>query len=411
MATEERFVIVGASQAGTGAAQTLREEGFPGRIVLIGDEIEFPYQRPPLSKDYLLGNAARETVYLHPRQWYLDNNIDLRLDLAAVGIDRDAHRVSLADGSQVRYAKLLLTTGSSPRRLPLPGVELHGVHYLRRMRDSDSIKTMLQTTGRVAVIGAGWIGLETAAAARAADVHVTVLDSAPLPLLRVLGAEVAQVFADLHLDHGVDLRLGVQIAEITGHHGHVDGIRLSDGTRIEAESVIIGAGIAPNTALALQSGLTVDNGILVDEHLQTSDPDIYAAGDVANAFHPLLGKHIRVEHWANALHQPQVAAKAMLGQHVSYDRIPYFYTDQYDLGMEYVGYVEPDGYDQVVFRGDVAQRQFLAFWLREGRVLAGMNVNIWDVTDQIQALIRAGAPVLPDHLADPGRPLESFIAQ
>ncbi len=410
MDTEETFVIVGASQAGASAAQTLREQGFPGRIVLIGDETELPYQRPPLSKDYLLGNADRETVYLHPRQWYLDNDIDLRLDLPVVSIDRGAHQVSLADGSQVRYAKLLLTTGSSPRRLPIPGAELDGVHYLRRIKDSDSIKAMLQTTRRVAVIGAGWIGLETAAAARAADVQVTVLGSAPLPLMRVLGAEVAQVFADLHRDHQVDLRLGVEISEITGHRGHVDGIRLSDGTRIEAESVIIGAGIAPNTALALEAGLTVDNGIRVDEHLQTSDPDVYAAGDVANAFHPLLGKPIRVEHWANALHQPQVAARAMLGQQVSYDRIPYFYTDQYDLGMEYAGYVGPDGYDRVVFRGDVAGRQFLAFWLRQGRVLAGMNVNIWDVTDQIQALIRAGTPVVPDDLADPGRSLESFIA-
>jgi 3-phenylpropionate/trans-cinnamate dioxygenase ferredoxin reductase subunit len=258
------------------------------------------------------------------------------------------------------------------------------------------------------VIGAGWIGLETAAAARAAGVEVTLVEMAELPLLRVLGPEAAQVFASLHRDHGVDLRFGVQVAEITGSGGRADGVRLTDGSHLQADAVIAGIGITPNIQLAETAGLEVRDGIIVDAQLRSSDPDIYAAGDVASAFHPLLGRHIRVEHWANALHQPQAAAKAMLGHDVAYDRVPYFYTDQYDLGMEYAGYVEPGGYDQVIFRGDVNRREFIAFWTREGRVLAGMNVNLWDVNETIQALVRAGQPVDTDRLADPQQPLEAF---
>jgi 3-phenylpropionate/trans-cinnamate dioxygenase ferredoxin reductase component len=224
----------------------------------------------------------------------------------------------------------------------------------------------------------------------------------------VLGPEVAQVFADLHRGHGVDLRFGVQIAEITASGGRADGVRLTDGSRVQADAIIVGVGITPNSQLAQAAALKTGDGIMVDERLRSSDPDIYAAGDVANAYHRLLGRHIRVEHWANALNQPQAAARAMLGQTATYDRVPYFYTDQYDLGMEYAGYVEPGGYDQVVFRGDVGQREFIAFWLAGGRVLAGMNVNIWDVSDTIQDLVRSGRPVDPARLGDPGVPLDQL---
>ena len=401
-------LIVGASLAGAKAAETLRGEGFDGPLVMVGAERERPYERPPLSKDYLLGKAERETVYVHPQQWYAEHQVDLRLGVTVTGIHPSAHEVSLADGSRIGYAKLLLATGSSPRRPSVPGAGLDGVLYLRTVGDSDRIKAALQSSSRVAVIGAGWIGLETAAAARAAGLAVTVLEMAELPLLRVLGREVAQVFATLHQENGVDLRCGVQVAEITGSGGRADGVLLTDGSRIEADVVIVGVGITPNSQLASAAGLEVSNGIRVDAQLRSSDPDIYAAGDVANAFHPLLGKHIRVEHWANALHQPQTAARAMLGQDVAYDRVPYFFTDQYDLGMEYSGYVEPDGYDEVVFRGDAGQREFIAFWLSGGRVLAGMNVNIWGVNDAIQGLVRAGQPVGQDALQDPDRPLESL---
>jgi len=408
MSASAAYVIVGASLAGAKAAEALRAEGFNGPLVLIGEETERPYERPPLSKDYLLGKAERETIYVHPWQWYTENDVDLRLGVTVTSIDPVARAVTLADGSRVGYAKLLLATGSSPRVLPVPGAGLDGVLYLRRVADSDQIKATLQTASRVAVIGAGWIGLETAAAARAAGVDVTVLEMTELPLLRVLGPEVAQVFACLHRDHGVDLRCGVQVAEITSIGGRAGGVRLADGSHIQADAVIAGIGIMPNTQLAQTAGLEVGNGIVVDAQLRSSDPDIYAAGDVASAFHPLLGRHIRVEHWANALHQPQAAAKAMLGHDVAYDRVPYFYTDQYDLGMEYAGYVEPASYDQVIFRGDVDRREFIAFWTRAGRVLAGMNVNTWDVNETIQALVRAGKPDTR-RLADPQLPLETFL--
>jgi 3-phenylpropionate/trans-cinnamate dioxygenase ferredoxin reductase subunit len=405
MAANETIVIAGAGLAGAKAAETLRDEGFDGPVVLIGDENERPYERPPLSKDYLTGKAERESIYVHPQDWYREHDVELRLGAAVTGIDRERHEVTLADGSRVGYGKLLLATGSSPRRLPVPGAGLPGVHYLRTVGDSDQIRQAFTGAERVVVIGAGWIGLEAAAAARTAGAEVAIVEMAELPLLRVLGREVAQVFADLHRDNGVDLRMGAGVAEITGTSGRVSGVRLSDGTHLPADAVVVGVGITPNTQLAEAAGLDVGNGIQVDASLRTSDPDIYAAGDVACAYHPLLKASIRVEHWSNARNQPQAAARAMLGQQVAYDRLPYFYTDQYDLGMEYSGYVAPGEYDEVVFRGDRQGREFVAFWLRDGRVLAGMNVNVWDVNDAVQSLIRGGAAVDAGQLADPGIPL------
>jgi 3-phenylpropionate/trans-cinnamate dioxygenase ferredoxin reductase component len=404
------YVLVGASLAGAKAAEALREEGFDGPLVLIGDETERPYERPPLSKEYLIGKADREIIYVHPQSWYAEHDVDLRLGAQVTGVDAGAHQITLADGSLVGYAKLLLATGSSVRHLAVPGSDAEGVLYLRRASDSDRLKSAFAVASRVAVIGAGWIGLETAAAARIAGAEVTILERGELPLLRLLGTQAAQVFADLHRDHGVDLRFGVQVAEITGTGGRANGVRLADGTHVNADTIIVGIGITPNTQLAEAAGLQVGNGIITTAQLCTSDPDIYAAGDVANAYHPLLGKRIRVEHWYNALHQPPTAARAMLGHDVAYDRVPYFYTDQYDLGMEYAGYVEPGGYDQVVFRGDVGRRQFIAFWLSSGRVLAGMNVNIWDVNDTIKAIVRGGRAVDVTRLANPDVPLDELLA-
>jgi len=304
---------------------------------------------------------------------------------------------------------LLLTTGSSPRRLDIPGAVSGRGRYLRRLDDSDRIKVMFRTASRVAIIGGGWIGLETAAAARAAGIEVTVLEAGGLPLLRVLGVQVAQILTDLHRRNGVHLRCGVQTAEITGEGDHATGVQLTDGSHIPADDVIIGAGITPNTHLAEQAGLKIDNGIWVDEHLHTSHDDVYAAGDVANAYYPLLRRHLRVEHWANALHQSPVAARSMLGQDAAYDRLPYFFTDQYDLSMEYTGYTEPGGYDQVVIRGEVGSGEFIAFWLQRGRLLAGMNVNTWDVTDTIAALIKTGETIDVGRLTDPRTPLEALL--
>ncbi len=401
--TSHGFVIVGASLAGAKAAETLRKEGFAGRVTLIGDELHRPYERPPLSKGYLLGSAERESVFVHPATWYAEHDVDLRLGTRATAVDARGHEVHLADGDPLRYAALLLATGSEPVRLTIPGADLDGVRYLRRLEDSEALKAAFAEVGRVVVIGGGWIGLEVAAAARTAGLAVTVLEAAALPLLRVLGPEVARVFADLHREHGVDLRCGVHVERILGAGGRVTGVELGGGEVVGADLVVVGVGIRPNTALAQGAGLAVENGVLVDAHLRTSDPDVYAAGDVANAFHPFLERRLRVEHWANAMRQGPVAARSMLGQDATYARLPYFFTDQYDLGMEYNGYAGAE--DRVVLRGDVAGREFIAFWLAEGRVLAGMGVNIWDTTADVTKLITSRREVDLGRLANPDVPL------
>jgi len=402
------FVIVGASQTGAMAAQALREEGFEGRITLLGDEPDRPYERPPLSKDYLLDKADRDSVFIHPEGWYAEQGVDLRLGAEVTSLDRGAREITTATGDTLRYDKLLLATGSTPRRLTVAGADLDGVHYLRRLQDSERIKAAFERAHRVVVVGAGWIGLETAAAARAAGRDVTVLEAAELPLVRLLGPQVAQLFADLHREHGVDLRCEVEVAELTGAGGAVTGVRLADGSVLRADLIIVGIGITPNSDLAAHAGLDVGNGITVDEHLRTCDPDIYAAGDVANAYHPRLARHIRVEHWANAQRQGATAARSMLGQDAVYDRLPYFFSDQYDLGLEYTGHIGPAGYDHVVLRGEPGRREFVAFWLADGRVLAGMNVNSWDAAGPIEELIESGRSVDDDSLADPDIPLEQL---
>jgi 3-phenylpropionate/trans-cinnamate dioxygenase ferredoxin reductase subunit len=404
---EQTFVIVGASLAGAKAAETLRAEGFTGQVVLIGEEPERPYERPPLSKGYLLGKEERDKVFVHEPGWYQDNRVELRLDTRATGIDREAHEVELAGGERLRYDKLLLTTGSVVRRLPVPGADSDGLLYLRRVEDSERISAAIGAGAgrRIVVIGAGWIGLEVASAARQRGAEVSIVEVLGLPLQRVLGEELARVFADLHREHGVDLRLGTGVREVRVGAGGPTAVVLDDGTELPADAVVVGVGIAPATALAEAAGLEVDNGVLVDAALRTADPDIYAAGDVANAFNPLFGERLRVEHWANALNGGPAAARSMLGQEIVYDRVPYFYTDQYDLGMEYSGHTVPGGYDQIVYRGDVPGREFVAFWLRGGRVLAGMNVNVWDVTDAIQDLVRSSRQVDTEKLADPAVPL------
>lgn len=410
MTAETTFVIVGAGLAGAKAAEGLRSEGFEGRVVLVGEEAERPYDRPPLSKDYLQAKSGKEEIYVHQAGWYAEHEVELRLDARVVSIDRGAHQVVLEGGDRIAYDKAVLATGSSPRRLTVPGADLDGVCYLRRVGDCDAIREAFVTAKRAVIIGAGWIGLETAAAARAAGVEVSVLEMARGPLLGVLGPELAEVYAALHTEHGVEMRMGVQVAGVVGDGDRVSGVRLADGSQVDADVVVVGIGITPNTGLAERAGLSTDNGILVDEHLATSDPDIFAVGDVANAYYPWLGRHLRLEHWAAALNQGPVAAANMTGNTRAYDEVPYFYSDQYDMGMEYSGFVEAGRYDRVVFRGDVSAREFIAFWVREGRVLAGMNVNVWEVTDPIAAIVRSGATVDLARLADPEVPLEDLRA-
>jgi len=397
------FVIIGASLAGAKAAETLRDEGFDGEIVLLGSEHERPYERPPLSKGYLLGNDERDSVFVHPADWYAKHDVDLRLGVTVTGIDRAAATVTAsgpAGTESLSYDKLLLATGASPRRLDFPGADCDEVLYLRTLADSDRLRSAFQPGTRVVVAGAGWIGLETAAAARTADCPVTVLEPQHAALHDQVGPELGRVFADLHRGHGVEFRFGETAAEFR------PGLVItSAGAELQADVLVVGIGAAPNDALAVNAGLEVSGGVLTDAALRTSDVNIFAAGDIANSFNPLLGRRVRVEHWANALNGGPAAAKSMLGQPVVYDPVPYFYSDQYELGMECAGLPSPGFYDQVLYRGDPKTLEFIAFWLSAGAVIAGMNVNVWDVTDDIQSLIRSARPVDPSRLTNPEIPL------
>jgi 3-phenylpropionate/trans-cinnamate dioxygenase ferredoxin reductase subunit len=407
------IVVVGGGLAAGTLVTKLRERGHEGPIVLLTDEAHPPYERPPLSKDLLLGKAEPTDAHVHEQAWYDEHDVDLRTSTAVTAIDREGRRVQ-AGGEWLGYDTLVLATGARPRHLALADDSGVPVTYLRTIDDSLALRERLTKGTRVGIIGGGWIGLEVASAARQHDAEVVVLESLDLPLLRVLGPEVAQVFADLHREHGVRFHFGARLTEITGQDGMVLAVQTDDGEEHPAHDVLAAIGAAPRTALAEAAGLELADraaggGIAVDSSLRTSDPDIYAAGDVANAQHPLLGGRLRVEHWANALNGGPVAARAMLGQDVVYDRVPYFFTDQYDLGMEFSGHAAPGTYDQVLARGDVGKRQFIAFWLSDGRVLAGMNVNVWDVTDPIQQLIRSGRQIDPDRLSDPSVPLSELL--
>jgi 3-phenylpropionate/trans-cinnamate dioxygenase ferredoxin reductase subunit len=400
------FVIVGAGMAGGKAAEALREAGFDGRVVLLGAEPERPYERPPLSKDYLRGEAERDSVYLQKDPaWYEQHAIELRTETAVEALDVGARAVVLAGGERLSYDALLLATGAQPRRLPIPGADLEGVHVLRTVQDSDRLRAVLDAGGRLVVVGAGWIGCEVAASARQRGMEVAMVETQAVPLEGVLGGELGAFYRDVHAEHGVELHLGTGVEAIEGA-GRAERVRTADGAVLECAAVLLGVGVAPRTALA-EGVLKIDNGIVVDAGLRASAEGVFAAGDVANHDHPLFGP-LRVEHWANALEQGPAAARAMLGEDVSYERVPYFFSDQYDVGMEYAGHARPD--DEVVFRGDPATREFIAFWLRDGRVAAGMNVNVWDVSDDIQALVRDGATVDVERLRDPDVSLDTLVA-
>jgi 3-phenylpropionate/trans-cinnamate dioxygenase ferredoxin reductase component len=405
MTSDRTHVIIGASLAGAKAAETLRQEGFDGRVVLVGAEHERPYERPPLSKDYLRGEVGREKVYVHDEDFYAKNDIELSLGRSVVGVDTSRQELTLDDGERLHYDRLLLATGAEPRRLPVPGADLDGVLYLRSVEDSDALRHRLDRGGRVVVVGAGWIGAEAAASARQRGLDVTVVEPASVPLERVLGADVGAIYRDIHTDHGVQMLLGTGVEALEGD-GAVEHVRTSDGRELDCDFVVVGVGVQPRTGLAAAGGIAVDNGILVDEFLQTSAPNVFAAGDVANAHHPFYGERIRVEHWANALNQGPAAARNMLGQATPYERLPYFFSDQYDVGMEYTGFA--GSWDRIVFRGDPATREFIAFWLVDDRIVAGMNVNVWDVTEPIKRLIGERVAVDDRRLADRDVPLEEI---
>ena len=409
MPDSESYVIVGAGLAGASAAKTLRQEGFTGPIRLIGAEAHRAYDRPPLSKDYLSGAADRDSVFVFPEDWYAEHDVELLLGTPVTRIDAARRLIHTDAGKELAYSKLLLATGSSARRLSIPGADLPGVHYLRTLEDSETLRSLLAGGSmRLVVIGSGWIGMEVAATARTLGNEVTILERGPIPLAAALGDELGQMFADLHEQNGVILRRSVSVESVIGENGRATAVKLENGEVIPADLVLVGIGATPNVHLADAAGLTIDNGISVDASLRTSDPNIFAAGDIANAYHPLAKVWMRSEHWANALNGGEAAARSMLGQNVSFEDIPFFYTDQFDVGMEYSGFAPLARGAEVVYRGDRLGREFIAFWLAGGKVVAGMNVNVWDVNEAIQGVIRRGNQVDPVTLANVDVPLESL---
>jgi 3-phenylpropionate/trans-cinnamate dioxygenase ferredoxin reductase component len=403
MATKTH-VIVGASLAGASAAAALRKEGFDGRIVLIGEERERPYERPELSKGYLRGEAGKD-VHVHPESFYEEHGVELLTDTPVSELDVMKRQVRLGD-DRIGFDRLLLATGAAPRRLAVPGSNLDGVVTLRTIDDADRLREQAAAADRIAVIGGGWIGSEVAASLRQLGHDVTMLLPTQNPLEHILGPELGDMYRQAHEEHGVRIVAGTTAIGFEGGT-RVASVRTHDGRDIPADLVVVGIGAAPRVELAERAGLAVDNGVLVDERLETSVPGIFAAGDVANAVHPHYGRRLRIEHWDNAKRQGRAAAANMLGQAKPYDRIPYFYSDQYDIGMEYTGLASAD--DQVVFRGDRERREFIAFWLRDGGVMAGMNVNVWDVAAAIERLVASGVRADATRLADVARPLEELL--
>jgi 3-phenylpropionate/trans-cinnamate dioxygenase ferredoxin reductase subunit len=391
-------VIVGASLAGAKAAEGARASGFEGRVVLVGDEPQLPYERPPLSKGVLRGEAP-ETTHVHDAGFYGAHDIELWMGRTVEGLDPEARHVRLDGDERLGFTSAVVATGASPRRLDIPGSDLAGVHYLRSVGDSLQLGDAIRAAHRVAVIGAGWIGSEVAASARQMGAEVVLIDPAPTPLNRVLGDEIGKVFCRLHSDHGVQLQLGTGVAELRGG-GTVEQVVLRNGDVEAADVVVVGVGVNPRVELAVEAGLKVDNGIVVDEQLRSSAPGVYAAGDVAFAWHPHYGRYVRVEHWSNAINQGLAAGANAAGRSDRYTHLPYFFSDQYDLGLEYVGFNDPR--DVVVVRGSLADREFISFWQRDGIVTAAMNVNVWEVADDLKAIVAGGRTLDPPHLTDPG---------
>lgn len=400
-------VIIGGGVAGATAARTLREAGESGPITLIGAELEHPYERPELSKGYLAGSSSRADLAVNDDDWYAANDVELRLGVAASELDRGRRVVGLDDGSSVPYDRLLLATGSAPLPLPVPGGDLSGVLALRTVRDSDAIGTAIAAGGPLVVVGGGWIGLEVAAVARTHGLEVTVLEAAAHVLQRALGGDVGVRLAAVHRRHGVDVRTGVQVASILGQKS-VEAVELESGERIDAAAVVTGVGIRPRTALAEAAGLRVGNGVLVDARLRTNDPAIWAAGDVAYAQNDWVGSRLRVEHFANANDQGPFAARSMAAGDAFGERWakpPFFWSDQYDVGLEYRGWADPAS-SRLVLREGAEGEPWFAFWLDDaGRLIAGLHVNGWDDADAVKALVEAHAVVDPIDLADANQPL------
>lgn len=393
----DKCAIVGANLTGGRAAEALREHGYAGQIVLVGAEPDRPYERPPLSKGFLQGSIPEEEIYLRPAEWYQEKGIDLRLGVRATRLDAAARTLELEGGEHLSYEKLLIATGCEVRQLKTPGSDLAGIYYLRTLRDSAGLAAELQRADRAVVVGAGFIGSEVAASARVMGREVTVLEAAPVPLERALGAKMGEVCAAIHRDHGVDLRLSCALQEFRGS-GRVEEVVLANGTTIRCDVVVVGVGVAPAVGWLDSSGIAIDNGIVVNEYTETNLPDVYAAGDVANSWNPLFGDRMRVEHFDNAQNQGIGAGKVMAGFREAYAPVPYFWSDQYGFTLQYVGHARGD--DRIVMRGDIAKRSFTAFYLRADSVQAAFSIGRPREIMAARRLIQARKQVDPAVLVD-----------
>jgi 3-phenylpropionate/trans-cinnamate dioxygenase ferredoxin reductase component len=391
------FVIVGASLAGGGAAATLRQEGFDGRVILIGAEPRPPYERPPLSKEYLRGELSFESALVQPSGFYDENGIESRFGVRATRVDAAVKVVELEGGERVAYDKLLVTTGSRNRRIPVPGLDLDGVYDLRTVADSDRIRAEIAPGRKAVVVGMGFIGSEVAASLRQSGVDVTVVDRNEVPLRRVLGEEVGRVIEGIHRDHGTSMIFEDRVTAFEGA-GRVERVTTARGRRIECDFVVVGLGSEPVTDLLAGTGAGIDNGVVVDEYLRTGVEGIYAAGDVANHYHPVFERRIRVEHWQNALKQGPAAARAMLGKGEPYDEVPWFWSDQYEHNLQYAGFHTE--WDELVVRGSMDERNFVAFYRKDERVLAAVAINRGKDVRRSIPLIKAREPVDAAGLCD-----------
>jgi 3-phenylpropionate/trans-cinnamate dioxygenase ferredoxin reductase subunit len=405
MASASTIAIVGASLTGQSAAATLREEGFEGRVVLVGAEPQLPYDRPPLSKNYLRGAMPFEKTLLRPPEFYRERAIETRLGTTVVRVDVEKRALQLDGGDRLEFDNVLIATGGRNRRFPIPGIDLPGVFDLRTIADADRIRDAIARGGRAVVVGMGFIGAEVAASMRQCGLEVTAIEPFKTPLYRALGEDIGRVVEGLHRDHGVALILGDAVAAFEGK-GRVERVVTRDGRRIECELAVFGLGIEPVTELVAGTGVRVDNGIVVDDHCRTNVPGVFAAGDVANHYHPVCGRQMRVEHWQNGIKQGAAAARSILGRGQPYDEVHWFWSDQYDANIQYAGFHA--AWDAVVVRGSLAERKFLAFYMAEGRVESVVAINQGRDLRRTLPIIKARVAVDPARLADPNVDLRTL---
>jgi 3-phenylpropionate/trans-cinnamate dioxygenase ferredoxin reductase component len=405
MSEQTSYVIVGAGLAGAKAAEAVRAADPAGSITLVGAETRCPYERPELSKGVIGGKKSPDDLYVHDEGWYAENDVELVLGTSATGLDRERRVVTLDGGRELHYDRLLLATGATPRTLRVPGADATGIHYLRTAGDALALVDAIAAGSSAVVVGGGWIGLEIAAGAREKGLDVTVVEPQPTPLYGVMGSEVGELWAQLHRSHGVDVRTGLQVNAIQTKDGRATGVLLDNGQVISADLVVVGVGAAPNLDLAEAAGLTGDGGVPVDTRLRSRDPQVWAAGDIALADNAWAGRPLRVEHWANAKNQGAFAGRSMAGSEDEWAEVPYFFTDQYDAGMEYWGWADPR-VDSVVLRGRPVDGSYVAAWLsQDGHVDAAMHVNQWDDSDAVKALVTGKVALDVDRFTDPDVPL------